>query len=395
MMRGMLALVAALLASQPASLVIRHGDLATPVALLQTARGPMVRLEDALSALGGALVRVSPEQYRLVVGGAEFELNAGVAVVKLKTRSEPLTAAPTLFEGRLLVPLALLTDVLPRVAVGYTYHGGSGELRRTVAAVRAGPATVPPPRSALPTPRRVTERVVVVDAGHGGPDRGMTGSLGGGERVYEKDITLGVARQVRDALVARGIRVVMTRDRDTLIALADRGRIANQASAQAFVSVHVNAANPRWSNPTGARGFETYFLSEAKTDDERRVEALENEAVKYEGEETIDPSDPLRFILNDMKQNEYLRESSDLAADVQRALRGVHPGPSRGVKQAGFVVLNRAFMPAVLVEVGFGSNVAEARWMTSERGQRELGRSIADAVAEYLEALDRKAGGGR
>ncbi len=395
MLASLLALT--LVLAQPSSLVIRSGDLSTPLPVLQTQRGPMVRLEDALTALGAALVRNTPDTYKLFAGGAELELTTGVSVVKLKSRTEPLPAPPSLFEGRLLVPLALLTDVLPRAAVGYAYNSASGELRHTRTLVKSLPPPERPARRAEPvTPRRTPlERIVVVDAGHGGPDRGMTGSLGGGGRVFEKDITLGVARQVRDALVARGIRVVMTRERDTLIALADRGRIANQSGARVFISVHVNAANPRWKNPSEARGFETYFLSEAKTEDERRVEAMENEAVKYEGEEEVSDNDPLKFILNDMKQNEFLRESSDLAAAMQRGLRGIpHPGPSRGVKQAGFVVLNKAFMPAVLVEVGFGSNPAEARWMASTDGQRSLGQNIAQAVADYLDVLDRKAGGG-
>lgn len=397
---GLGAVLAVVLAAfQPPTLVLRSGDLSTPLPVLVTQRGPMVRLEDALTGLGAALVRNTPETYKLFAGGAEFELTVGVAVVRLKSRTEPLPAPPSMFEGRLLVPLALLTELLPRTAVGFTYVAASGELRRATELVRVAPVPDPPQRRAetvTRSPARAPlERVVVIDAGHGGPDRGMSGSLGSGARLYEKDVTLGVARQVRDALAARQVRVVMTRDKDTLISLADRGRKANAAGARVFISIHVNAANPRWRNPSEARGFETYFLSEAKTDDERRVEALENEAVKYEGEEEIDSNDPLRFILNDMKQNEYLRESSDLAAVVQQGLRTLpHPGPSRGVKQAGFVVLNRAFMPAVLVEVGFGSNASEGRWMASAEGQRSLGRSIAESVIEYLDTLDRKAGAG-
>ena len=73
-----------------------------------------------------------------------------------------------------------------------------------------------------------------------------------------------------------------TRTTDTLIALSDRGRIANDAHADLFVSIHVNAANPGWKDPGGARGFETYFLAEAKTEDARRVEQMENEVVKFE-----------------------------------------------------------------------------------------------------------------
>ncbi len=176
----------------------------------------------------------------------------------------------------------------------------------------------------------------------------------------------------------------MTRASDTLIALHDRGRIANRAQGDLFVSIHVNAANPRWKNPAAARGFETYFLSDARTEDDRRVAELENEAVKYEVEEDAPANDPLSFILNDMKQNEYLRESSDFAATVQRSLKAIHPGPSRGVKQAGFVVLVGAFMPSVLVEIGFGTNAAEAAYISSAAGQTALADALSDAIMTYL-----------
>ncbi|HEX4932227.1 MAG TPA: N-acetylmuramoyl-L-alanine amidase, partial [Gemmatimonadaceae bacterium] len=168
----------------------------------------------------------------------------------------------------------------------------------------------------------------------------------------------------------------------------------NRAQGDLFVSIHVNAANPRWRNPGAARGFETYFLSDAKTDDERRVAELENEAVKYEVEEGAEGGDPLSFILNDMKQNEYLRESSDLAATVQQSLRGVHPGTDRGVKQAGFVVLVGAFMPSVLVEIGFGTNAGEAAYLSGASGQQQLAAAMADATMSYLARYASKRGNG-
>jgi N-acetylmuramoyl-L-alanine amidase len=212
--------------------------------------------------------------------------------------------------------------------------------------------------------------------------------------VYEKDITLAIARALKTALERRGITVVMTRKSDTLIALGDRGRIANQEKGDLFMSIHVNAANPRWKQPGGARGFETYFLAEAKTEDERRVEAMENEVIKFETNAETTRDDPLGFIIRDMAQNEHLRESSRLADLVQAGMRKVHPGPNRGVKQAGFVVLVKAFMPAVLVEVGFGSNSAESAYMTAPDNQRTLAEALADAADAFLAQYERKVSGG-
>ncbi len=240
-------------------------------------------------------------------------------------------------------------------------------------------------------PRRV--HTVVVDAGHGGPDRGMNGPTVNGRRFHEKEITLAVSRRLAAELRKRGVNVVMTRTTDTLIALSDRGRIANRSKGDIFMSIHVNAANPRWKNASAARGFETYFLADAKTEDARRVAEMENASERFETSVESTSGDPLSFIYTDMRQNEFLRESSDLAAIVQRQLARIHPGPDRGVKQAGFRVLVTAFMPSVLVELGFGSNPAEARYLADPREQQRMAEVLADAAEAYLGRLDRKIGG--
>ncbi len=276
-----------------------------------------------------------------------------------------------------------------------------------VAALQAGahPAQrtmreAPKPRASVKTParkrpvRKVSRKTgprVVIDAGHGGPDGGGPIQLNG--KTREKDITLQVALKVGELLSARGVDVIYTRTRDTLIALADRGKIANQANADVFVSIHVNAANPHWRDPEAARGFETYFLAEAKTEDARRVEDMENESVRFEADADVSANDPLSFILRDMEQNQYLRESSDFAEIVQRRLARIHPGPNRGVKQAGFRVLLTAFMPAVLVEIGFGTNPTEAQYLASQIKQQQIARAVADATTEYLERYQRRVGG--
>lgn len=232
---------------------------------------------------------------------------------------------------------------------------------------------------------------VIVDAGHGGVDPGAPVQ---GGRLREKDLTLQLSMKVGAALRRRGIAVVYTRTRDTLIARADRGRIANQAEGDAFLSIHVNAANPRWKQPQAARGFETYFLGVAKTEDTRRVEEMEEESGRFETA-SAGSADPLDFILTDMLQNEHLRESSDLAEIIQRHLRKVHPGPDRGVKQAGFTVLVAAFMPAVLVEVGFGTNREEARFLASPVRQEQMAEAIAEATREYLQRHESRVGAGK
>ena len=121
---------------------------------------------------------------------------------------------------------------------------------------------------------------------------------------------------------------------------------------------------------------------------------MENQSARFETGASVPKDDALSYILSDMKQNEHLRESSDLAELVQEHLASMHPGPNRGVKQAGFRVLVTAFMPAVLVEIGFGTNAAEAKYLTDRRHQAEIASAIADAAAEYLRRYERRMGTG-
>jgi N-acetylmuramoyl-L-alanine amidase len=223
--------------------------------------------------------------------------------------------------------------------------------------------------------------LVVIDAGHGGVDPGAVGARG----TREKDVTLAIARAVARILEAPGdLEVRLTRDRDTLIALRDRPRLANgwrgatatEARPALFLSIHANAHADR-----SARGVETYFLSEALTEDARRVAAFENSSERFDRPPA---ADALSFMLHDLRQNLHLRESSEWAGMLQARLAASHSGPDRGVKQAGFVVLDGAFMPAVLVEIGFLSNPAEERMLADAAVQDRIAEELALGLRDYL-----------
>ncbi len=365
-----------------------------------------VSADAAATALGGRVQRLPNHRFLLSVGGVAFEIADRSSFALSDGRLYPLLAPARERDGRLEVPVQLFTDVAPRAGASLAWNPASRRLAvvasRAVATAPASPAPAgAAPAGARPQPsgtaatRGARRRVIVIDAGHGGRDPGMRGWSPDRTPVREKDVALGVARRLEQELGNRGYAVVMTRTSDTLVALDDRGKIANRSKGDLFISVHVNAANPRWRDPQAARGFETYFLAEAKTEDERRVAQMENEVVRFETDADAPKHDPLGFIINDMAQNEHLRESSDLADGIQRALRRVHPGPSRGVKQAGFRVLVTAYMPAVLVEIGFGTNGAEAAYLSSESGQRALASAIAEAAAEYLGRYEQRVGNGK
>ncbi len=398
--------------ASPAPLVVRVGDKVRSVPVVAHPEGGSALRADLLAeAIGGRLIDGGAGRWRLDLGGTGIALTLLAPFAVSGEEALPMPSSPFRSGGRVFVPYALATDILPRALGGLMFDPARVELRRmalvsrqpaapraiaeaSARASRSAAEIVPSPRipDVSPPARAPSrKRLVVVDAGHGGRDPGSLLRIGN-TTVPEKTVALAVSLKLREALQARGVSVVMTRTRDTLIALGDRGPIANRSRGDLFVSVHVNAANPNWRNPGATRGFETYFLAEAKTEDEARVARMENEAVKFETSEETSRGDPLGFILRDMAQNEHLRESLTLAELVQQRMKGIHPGPSRGVKQAPFSVLVNSFMPSVLVEIGFGSNLPEARWMTSEAGQRQLAEAIADACVAYLAQYERKVG---
>jgi N-acetylmuramoyl-L-alanine amidase len=394
--------------AEPETLVIKDANREVRIPLVVTRSGPMLVPQSLAPVVGVTVRRVAPGEYLVRVSGVDVRLWPGTRFVAIGDRWRQLVDAPRLDDGRLLVPLQFVSEIVPVVVGnGIIWDSERTELRLFSKVARqqrpAPPAAARADResSKRSAPRKaagVTWRVVL-DAGHGGPDNGMTGPLGGGNfSIREKDITLSLVKRLGRRLRTLGVDVIYTRTTDTLIALSDRGRIANEASGDLFLSIHVNAAHMGWKSPAAARGYETYFLAEAKTEDARRVEHMENEAARFEVTAGAHKGDALSFIVTDMLQNEHLRESSELAELVQRHLGARHPGPDRGVKQAGFRVLVTAFMPSVLIEVGFGTNSAEARYLASAKGQDDLAATIAAATMEYLGRYERRvigSGGGR
>ena len=393
----------------PTFIIIRDGATATSVPVTINAGEPSVRADALMKAMKGALVIGTNLHYTLVLPRVRLDLIDGIPFAKLDTMTVALTRAPQVRGGQLYLPFQFVSEVIPRYVGGYFYDAAQGELRtfvRPTATAKTAPVrppvaskpSAPPtsrPTSTVPTSKPAQRKLVVIDAGHGGPDNGMTGPIGTTPWFVEKDVTLSVATKLATVLRARGVDVLMTRTTDTLIALADRGKIANSNHGDVFISVHVNAPGYNTAAAARERGFETYFLAEAKTEDERRVQDMENESVKFETGANAGKGDPLSFIITDMAQNEHLRESSDLAQTIQNGLIEVHPGPNRGVQQANFAVLRGSYMPAVLIEIGFGSNQSEATFLSDDANQRALARNIAESVVAYLAHYESRIGGTR
>ncbi|WP_157501262.1 N-acetylmuramoyl-L-alanine amidase [Lewinella sp. 4G2] len=229
-------------------------------------------------------------------------------------------------------------------------------------------------------------RLVVIDPGHGGKDPG-----GLGKHCQEKDIALNVAILLRDELelVYPTIEFVLTREDDRFIPLVERAALANNEGADLFISIHANIARNR-----EAFGTETFVMGDHVLDYNLEVAARENGVVEeYEGKRDarydVDPYTNAGHILLSHDQNENLNRSITFAGLVENEFAG-SGRKSRGVKQAGFMVLKRTTMPAVLVELGFMSNDQEEAYLMSSTGQKSLANSLTRAFISYREMITGK-----
>ncbi|MCK8481418.1 N-acetylmuramoyl-L-alanine amidase family protein [Psychroserpens algicola] len=229
--------------------------------------------------------------------------------------------------------------------------------------------------------------VVVLDAGHGGHD---SGNVGNGYR--ESNIALNIVLQVGKELEKnKDIKVIYTRTKDVFVTLRGRAKIANDADADLFVSVHCNAHN------SSANGTETFVLGLHANQRNFEIAKKENEVIFLESDyekhyEGFDPNSPESFITLSLIQEDYLDQSIRLARYIEDNFKSQQKRKSRGVKQAGFWVLHNTYMPSVLVETGFLTYKKEGSYLNSKTGQSKMSKSITDAILDYKKQLDLNVG---
>jgi len=230
--------------------------------------------------------------------------------------------------------------------------------------------------------------IVVLDPGHGGKDPGCVGAIS-----KEKDINLSVTLQLGELIEKnyKDVKVIYTRKTDKFIALDERANIANRNKADLFISIHVNAAKRG-----NASGTETYAIGLASSAENLDVAMRENSAIlmeddykqKYEG---FDPNSTESYIIFELMNNKHLEQSLLLASLIEKSfVRSKRE--SRGVRQAGFLVLRKTSMASVLIEMGFLSNRTEERFLVTDNGKTTIARSIYRAFADYKYDYDRKKG---
>ena len=232
-------------------------------------------------------------------------------------------------------------------------------------------------------PDNLDKFVVVLDAGHGGKD---PGNMGNGYK--EKDIALSIVQKIGKKLESyKDIEVVYTRKTDVFVELFERGKIANNAHADLFVSVHCN------SHSSQAKGTETFVLGLNRSDTNFDVAKRENSVIYLEEDyeltyEGFDPNSPESTIGLTIMQEEYLDQSILLADLIQKEYTNKLKRSNRGVKQMGLIVLHQTYMPSVLTEVGFLTNNEEGKFLNSSAGQDKVSNSIVDAIISYSKTIN-------
>lgn len=269
-------------------------------------------------------------------------------------------------------------------------------LRKQAVTAPVSSVTMPPAGESVPIEPDVNTQVwridtVVIDPGHGGKDPGAVGL----KNTQEKDIVLDVAIELKKLIDKRGeIKTVLTRDKDVFVPLHKRAQMARENNGKLFISLHANASPNR-----SAKGFEVYFLSAAKTKDAEEVAKRENKSIELEENLTyyadflhLDnlPKD-IRDIQIDMQSSVYLKESQDMCRIIIDQACGATRLERRGVKQAGFVVMSgtQAFMPSILVEIGFISNPEEEKLLTRASYQKKLAEAIYESIIQFKQRHER------
>ncbi|AFL97953.1 N-acetylmuramoyl-L-alanine amidase family protein [Ornithobacterium rhinotracheale] len=238
--------------------------------------------------------------------------------------------------------------------------------------------------------KRNDKFVLVLDAGHGGHDTGARG-VAANEKDVALDVTLRVGKLVKDYF-KNDVKVIYTRSTDVFIPLAERADIANRNHADFFISIHCNSARP------GAFGTETYALGSdpKRANSNFSIVKKENSVILLEDDhkekyENFNGS-PESLIGLTLMQNTHLDNSLKMAKYIEDNYINKDKRFSRGVKQAGFIVLWRTAMPSILTEIGFITNPEEGKYLASDEGKEKTAESIFNAIKAYKKAWDLRRG---
>lgn len=226
---------------------------------------------------------------------------------------------------------------------------------------------------------------LVIDAGHGGKDPGARSKYGI-EKEFALDMALRLGKKIKKDYP--DVKVIFTRDNDTFIPLHERAAIANRNKASLFISIHCNA-NPHSSK---LRGTESYVMGLHKSNDNLELAKRENNVVLLEENykktyKGFDPNSPLAHIMLANYQSSFRQQSLHIASLIEQKIKKTGY-PSRGVKQAGFLVIWETTMPSVLFEAGYLTNDQDGAYLATSRGREEISQSLFEAFRVYKNEME-------
>ncbi len=230
-------------------------------------------------------------------------------------------------------------------------------------------------------------KTVVIDVGHGGKDPGCNQDSDAEEKMVALKVALALGEKIEAEYP--NINVIFTRKKDVFVDLHERSAIANRNKADLFISIHCNA-NPNKK----AFGTETYAMGMHKTDENLAVAKRENAVILKETQHQkyyngFDPNSPLAYIMLKNHQNAFINTSLNFAQKVQKQFKDYAGRTSRGVHQAGFLVLWETAMPSVLIEIGFLTNTKEEKYLKSAEGQSDISSAIFKAFGQFKKEIER------
>lgn len=293
---------------------------------------------------------------------ARFALDMPYATYKRK--SVNLTKAPRLENGSILV--------------------ASGDIETIFAKSKEQPVAtkVAAPKNETAGTREV--KTIVIDPGHGGKDPGAQG-----KRANEKDIVLAVGKLLKKELEAEGFNVKLTREKDIFIELGERANLANKWDGDLFISLHCNAIDGNAERKKQIQGYHFYVLRAPESEEDKAIARRENKVATLYGEKNAkEELSPLEWFKLEARLEKYKQNSYMFTEELLKSFdNGKIRKQANGVGGAGFMVLVGAMMPAVLVELGFISNLEDEAYMMTAKGQQDLAERVAKAVASYKAAV--------
>jgi N-acetylmuramoyl-L-alanine amidase len=274
-------------------------------------------------------------------------------------------------EALIALLLGLLGQSLPSLAQAPAQRGVEIDIRSDAP---IDPANLPRVYGA----RDPARPLVVLDPGHGGKDPGATSPFGGRR---EKDVTLAIARAIRDELAASGrVRIALTREDDRFLVLSDRYEIARRMGAGLFISIHADAAPAN----DGARGATIYTLSEVASDRQAALLAQQQNASDQIAGSALSDEAEVNRILIDLAQRESMNVSADFAALLRREAEPFFPFRPDYHRFASLIVLKAPDVPSILFETGYLTNPVDAAYLHSPEGQKQIALGLKNAIEVHF-----------